>query len=49
MREISYKCFCTFGALRNPRFYSRTIYGWKGTYLCTRYYDSGHGQLTAIP
>lgn len=45
MREISYRLFCSAGALTNPRLFTRSKTNSRGERIGTAYYDSGHGVL----
>lgn len=49
MSQISYRCFCACGGLRNLRLYSRAIHDPRGNFLRMEYYDSGSGPLYAMP
>ena len=44
MRRVTYETFCKFGALGNPRFFTRAIYV-KGVFSHTEYIDSKGSSL----
>jgi hypothetical protein len=41
MVEISYKCYCNLGAVKNPKLSRRVLRDCRGNYITTRYYLMG--------